>query len=241
MKHGTLVAASLILITMCDASVVRAAAAPAPVPSPCGTSSTGMTPPTLPQGVPTALPTTIPFPATMPKNISTTASTQGAPASPPPLPKATSMPADCGTAPPGGSMQQRIGDAAKAFVGTITCGLHGAPGSEACMASVNQILINAGVAPLGPGPFGSNYIPTAVASGRMQPIPQSATVPGDLVVTRSRDDSDEHIGVCETYGCTDVLSNASHDCTFGWESGPDMLYAGSPFFGGSSTFYRVLP
>jgi hypothetical protein len=142
---------------------------------------------------------------------------------------------------PSSNIQQQIYNASQQFYGSSTCGLHGAPGDNACMAAVNQVLLMAGVAPLGPGPYGTNYIPTAVASGRMIAIPQASTVPGDLVVTRSKDDSDEHIGVCQTYGCTNVLSNHSSTCNFSWYSAPSMLYPGSPFYGGSSTFYRVTP
>ena len=150
--------------------------------------------------------------------------------------------------------------AANKFVGTETCGLNGATGDEACMAAVNQILINAGLSPLGAGPTGSNYIPSAVppaiASGRLVAIPQSGTIPGDLTVRHSPGDTytsvvgDEHIGVCEASGCTTVLSNSSSKSTgdpncplgvFGWSSPPTMdNYAGSPYIGGYSDFYRVM-
>lgn len=140
---------------------------------------------------------------------------------------------------PSGNEAAAIFAAAEAFYNANTCGLHGAPGNEACMAAVNQVIMNAGYPPIGPGPYGTNYIPTAVVSGRMQQIPQAMTVPGDLVVTHSRDEVDWHIGVCETYGCTSVLSNASSVCRFVWRSGPSMDYPGSPYTGGYSLFYHV--
>lgn len=107
------------------------------------------------------------------------------------------------------------------------------------MASINQILANAGIPPIGPGSEGTNYIPAALASGRLQQIPQASTVPGDLEVRHSPSDADEHIAVCTTYGCTNVVSNASHNCTFGWFSGYTMCYSGSPYCDGYSAFYRV--
>lgn len=169
------------------------------------------------------------------------------PPTPPPVsgtPNAPGNQAPCAAA---GDLQDLIYHAALAFVGTNTCGLHGADGSEACMASVNQIIMNAGIAPIGPGPNGTNYIPAAVLGypGRLVEIPQSDTVPGDLMVRHSQGDTyysstgEEHISVCTVRYCTQVVSNSSSTCTFGWFSSSDMCYIGSPYCSGYSQFYRV--
>jgi hypothetical protein len=171
----------------------------------------------------------------LPPGVSSSAPPGGS-GSPPPLPNCSGG---------GNNLEAEIYAAAVAFEGHKTCGLHGADGADACMASVNQILMNAGIPPIGGGPNGTNFIPTAVASGRLQSIPQSATVPGDLEVRHSPGDTyqsvggDEHIAVCTNNGCTNVVSNASHDCTFGWNSDYTMCYSGSPYCGGYSDFYRV--
>lgn len=164
----------------------------------------------------------------------------------PRLPQGPSLPPCASVA---GNLQAAIYAAAEAFIGTRTCGLHGADGADACMASVNQILMNAGIPPIGPPPDGTNYIPTAVLAygSRLQPIPQADTVPGDLMVRHSPGDTytssggEEHIVVCTAPGCTQTVSNASHDCTFGWHSDDTLCYAGSPYCNGYSDFYRVLP
>lgn len=118
------------------------------------------------------------------------------------------------------------------------------------MASINAVLMQAGLAPLGSGSQGSNYIPTAilpgVSAGRLVEIAQVETVAGDLEVRHSPGDTytgiggDEHIAICLAAGCGLVLSNHSSTCRFSWESGPDMCYAGSPYCNGYSNFYRVI-
>ena len=173
------------------------------------------------------------------------------PASPGPLP----------TMPPGitknpcpnvdaSNLAARIFAAAMAFRGSRTCGLHGAPGDNACMASVNQILINAGVRPIGSGLYGTNSVPDAVVgsgAGRLLPIPPSDTVPGDIMVRHSPGETyssyggEEHITVCEVRGCSEVISNHSTGCIFSWESDYTLCYTGSPYCGGYSDYYRVVP
>lgn len=212
---------------------------PSAVPLPTAPTSLATEPPlaSLPSSPPLhSLPTA---PPNLPSAPPSSAPSPGASPSSPP----------CAEPSPTGDVQAAILAASQAFVGTSTCGLHGAPGDEACMASVNQILMNAGVAPLGPGE-GYNYIPTAIqyglSSGEIIEIAQADTVPGDLEVRHSPGDTygssggDEHIAVCQTYGCTDVLSNASSSCTFGWDSDYTMCYVGSPYCNGTSQFYRVL-
>jgi hypothetical protein len=154
----------------------------------------------------------------------------------------------------------KIANAAQVFFGKETCGLHGAADNEECMAAVNQILMNAGIPPLGAGPYGSNYVPGAILpglqSGRIVQIPQNQARPGDLTVRHSKDDTytsaggDEHIGICMASQCTEVFSNSSHAHTgdpncptgvFDYVSPPGMdNYATSPYIGGYSDFYRVV-
>lgn len=193
----------------------------------------GVTPPASAATAPPSLPTP-------PPNLATPGSAQFTPA---PLPKATAPPCPK-------SAQEAILQAALNARGMYTCGLHGATGDEACMASINEVLLRAGIVPLGAGAQGSNYIPSAilpgVSSGRLVQIAQPQTVPGDLEVRHSLGDSytgiggDEHVGVCLTYGCTQVLSNHSSTCIFSWQSSPDMCYAGSPYCGGYSDYFRVI-
>lgn len=229
------------------------AATPLPTASPC-TTSMGMFPSepqayanvTPPPGSPVTPPPGLSIPSPNPSAYQqgvADATQQGLYATPGP------GASPCSTA--AGDLQERIYQSAMAFQGFVTCGLHGADGSEACMASVNQILLNAGIPAIGdPQPLGTNYVPDAVigsGAGRLVPIAQSATVRGDLMVRHSAGETymsaggDEHITVCINTGCTEVISNASSTCTFGWISDYTLSYSGSPYIGGYSDFYRVLP
>jgi|GEM_PF-5738588 len=227
---------------------VAAATSPSPSPSPCGGVNGAPIPQaTIPPGLHLPKVTDADIQAAMQAGSDAARDILKHPPTPPPNTGAKPVPGGLAPCAASGNLQDLIYHAALAFVGTNTCGLHGASGSEACMASVNQILMNAGIAPIGPGPNGANFIPTAVLGypNRMVEIPQSATVPGDLMVRHSPGDTyfssagDEHITVCITYGCTEVVSNASSTCTFGWYSGFDLCYLGSPYCSGYSQFYRV--
>jgi hypothetical protein len=210
---------------------------------------------------PVALPTNLPSLSDADVQAAIAAGTEAAkqilahpPTPPPNLPTAPPHLSLCAAA---GNLQDAIYRAAMAFVGTVTCNLHGAPGAEACMASVNQIIMNAGIAPIGPQPNGTNFIPDAILhyGNRLMEIPQSATVPGDLMVRHSPGDTyasnnpgdTEHVAVCIVRGCANVVSNSSSagspSCpgVFGWFSDFAMCYRGSPYCGGTSQFYRVLP
>ncbi len=209
---------------------------------------------------PSATPSPSPSPISTPTPSSCqpgggTTNIAGAPAQPQPLAEACSPPP-----PPYPSIQARIYKAAENFFGQETCGLHGAPPRDQCMAAVNQVLLNAGLQPLGPGANGSNYVPTAILnglkSGRLIAIAQKDAGPGDLVVRHSPGDTytsvsgNEHIGVCETKECTQDISNSSSAHTgdptcptgvFRWRSPSTMdNYDGSPYLHGYSDFYRVV-
>jgi hypothetical protein len=160
---------------------------------------------------------------------------------PTPPPYAGATPSPCSVQPPpSGGVAAAIYAAAQAFEGTSTCNVPGTDnGQNACMWAVNQVIYHA------TGQYvagGTNYVPTAVAAfdaGGAVRIGQSSTVPGDIVVVTSANGADMHIGICMTYGCTDVLSNSSSRCNFSWHSNPSFSYPGSPYNGGSSAFYHL--
>ena len=132
--------------------------------------------------------------------------------------------------PIGGGTSGAIDGAALSFRGTSTCGLRGAPGDAACMASVQQVVFNATGHVLGDG---SNAVDDAIQSalnmGQITEIPKASTLPGDLVAVFAQDNPNaEHIGICLVAGCDSNLSNSSSICEFVWQSN-DFVYAGSPY------------
>jgi cell wall-associated NlpC family hydrolase len=105
-------------------------------------------------------------------------------------------------------------------------------GNNACAWSINRVLQEAGIAPLGDNP---NYVPSlveALQNGRGEAIAPEEAQPGDLVVASG----EAHIGVILDDGSTTVLSNSSSRGRFRWQS--DLNYDG--YYGGSSTIYRLL-
>lgn len=247
-----LAAAFLLAVACTSPAVVWSSPAPSPTSS-CAPRVSRSPFPTMPPNLPNINDPDIQ--AAMAAGANEARDVLRHPPSPPPnLPTAPPTFAPCSVS---GGLQDAIYRAAMAFVGTSTCNLHGAPGAEACMASINQILQNAGIAPIGPQPNGTNFIPDAILhyGNRLVEISQSQTVPGDLMVrhspgdtyTSNRPGDTEHIAVCQVRGCTNVVSNSSSagppSCpgVFGWFSGYEMCYSGSPYCHGTSQFYRVLP
>ncbi len=105
-------------------------------------------------------------------------------------------------------------------------------GNNACGWTVNKVLQEAGIAPIGENP---NYVPSVVEAlqgARGQAISRDAAKAGDLVIAAG----EAHIGIGMTDGCTTVLSNSSSRARFQWES--DLDFDGS--YGGTSTIYRLL-
>jgi Protein of unknown function (DUF4231) len=105
-------------------------------------------------------------------------------------------------------------------------------GNNACAWTVNRVLADAGIAPIGDNP---NYVPSvieALKQGRGQLVSREAAKAGDLVIAAE----EAHIGIGLTDGCSRVLSNSSSRACFAWESDTD--FDGS--YGGQSTIYRLI-
>jgi len=104
-------------------------------------------------------------------------------------------------------------------------------GKNASAWTVNKVMQDAGLIPLGGNP---NYVPAvldALKQGRGQLVSRESAKAGDLVVA----DGEAHIGIGLTDGCSRVLSNSSSRACFVWESDTD--FDGS--YGGQSTIYRL--
>jgi hypothetical protein len=104
-------------------------------------------------------------------------------------------------------------------------------GNNACAWTVNKVMQDAGIRPLGDNP---NYVPSvldALQQRRGQQVSRESAKAGDLVVA----DGEAHIGIGLTDGCSRVLSNSSSRACFVWESDTD--FDGS--YGGKSTIYRL--
>ena len=104
-------------------------------------------------------------------------------------------------------------------------------GNNACAWTVNKVMQDTGISPLGGN---ANYVPAvldALKQGRGQLVPRESAKAGDLVIAHG----EEHIGIGLTDGCSRVLSNSSSKACFVWESDTD--FDGS--YGGQSTIYRL--
>lgn len=111
-------------------------------------------------------------------------------------------------------------------------------GQLACAATVNYILHDAGIAPLGGGPpYGSLAVAgveSALRGGRGVQVNEAEAQPGDLNIIDMG--SKRHIGICLNQGCTRVISNSSSRASFVWES--DGWFTPS-YGGGRRAIYRV--
>ncbi len=104
-------------------------------------------------------------------------------------------------------------------------------GNNACAWTVNKVMQDAGIRPLGDNP---NYVPSvldALQQRRGQQVSRESAKAGDLVVAHG----EAHIGIGLTDCCSRVLSNSSSRACFVWESDTD--FDGS--YGGQSTIYRL--
>jgi Protein of unknown function (DUF4231) len=105
-------------------------------------------------------------------------------------------------------------------------------GNNACAWTVNKVLQDAGISPIGDNP---NYVPAvldALKQGRGQSVSKESAKAGDLVVA----DGEAHIGIGLTDCCSRVLSNSSSRACFVWESDTDF----DGYYGGQSTIYRLV-
>lgn len=104
-------------------------------------------------------------------------------------------------------------------------------GNNACAWTVNKVMQDAGLSPLGSNP---NYVPAvldALKQGRGQLVSRESSKAGDLVVANG----EAHIGIGLTDCCSRVLSNSSSRACFAWESDTDF----DGYYGGQSTIYRL--
>ncbi|WP_341731886.1 DUF4231 domain-containing protein [Microcoleus sp. EPA2] len=104
-------------------------------------------------------------------------------------------------------------------------------GNNACAWTVNKVMQDAGIRPLGDNP---NYVPSvldALQQRRGQQVSRESAKAGDLVVAHG----EAHIGIGLTDCCSRVLSNSSSRACFVWESDTDF----DGYYGGQSTIYRL--
>jgi hypothetical protein len=128
-----------------------------------------------------------------------------------------------------GPVPAGISAAAAAYQGANTSAGPG-NGRVACAWAVNNVLTNAGMAPLDSNSVAS--MESALTSGRGTLVDQSSAVPGDIVVQAQ----DGHVGICMNNGCTQVVSNSSSKGSFSWIS--DTNFSPS-YSGGPSRIYQV--
>jgi hypothetical protein len=121
-------------------------------------------------------------------------------------------------APQSGSIQERIFSAATSYRGTSTRNVPQTEGGrKACAYAVNEVLKMAGVAPM--GGLSVVNMEAELRKGRGAHIPTSKAVPGDLVIVTG---AGNHVGICLSAGCTEVISNSSSNASFSWISGPNF-------------------
>ena len=104
-------------------------------------------------------------------------------------------------------------------------------GNQACAWTVNKVMQDTGISPLGDN---ANYVPAvldALKQGRGQLVPRELSKAGDLVIANG----EAHIGIGLTDCCSRVLSNSSSRACFVWESDTDF----DGQYGGQSTIYRL--
>lgn len=131
----------------------------------------------------------------------------------------------------GGNVLVNINSAANAYIGASTANAPGTNnGRLACAWAVNQVLTNAGIAPIDGSSVQS--MENTLQGGRGTLIDQSTALPGDIVIQAG----DSHVGICLNAGCTQVISNSSSNASFTFRSGPDFAPA---YNSGPGRVYRV--
>lgn len=131
----------------------------------------------------------------------------------------------------GGNVLVNISSAASAYIGASTANAPGTNnGRLACAWAVNQVLTNAGIAPIDGSSVQS--MENTLQGGRGTLIDQSTALPGDIVIQAG----DSHVGICLNAGCTQVISNSSSNASFTFRSGPDFAPA---YNSGPGRVYRV--
>ncbi len=112
-------------------------------------------------------------------------------------------------------------------------------GNNACMYAVNHVIENAGYEPLANGTLSVLEGKAALENGRGQKVDIADAKPGDIVLVDAGG-SDQHIGFCETDGCTRTISNSSSRAQFDWHGNSNFSYEGSPYNGTTPQVYRLI-
>lgn len=76
------------------------------------------------------------------------------------------------------------------------------------------------------------------ACSNVSQITDGSQGPGDLIIVDSTDGTDAHVGICTSGGCATMNSNSSSQCTFSFTN-YNFDYPGSPYTGGTVTYWRV--
>ncbi len=123
----------------------------------------------------------------------------------------------------GNAEANQIAAAAAAYRGTSTAGGPG-NGTVSCAWAVNNVLANAGIAPVDSDSVQS--MENALIAGRGTLVNPSQAQPGDIVIQAQ----DGHVGICANVGCTQVISNSSSRASFSWISNTSFnpSYNGGP-------------
>ncbi len=129
----------------------------------------------------------------------------------------------------GSNAENAVSASAVAYYGANTAGGPGS-GRVACAWAVNNVLSQAGIAPLDSTSVQS--MENALTSGRGTLVGQSSAKAGDIVIQAQ----DGHVGICMNDGCTQVLSNSSSHASFTWVS--DTSFSPS-YSGGPGRIYRI--
>ena len=159
-----------------------------------------------------------------------------------------------GGAPPSGSVQERIAQAAKNAINDSSLNLCNDAetnyGRVGCMKNVNRVLERAGVQQLnacsasGGSGYGLSIVELSECPSnqgtRVQEISATEAQPGDIVVVDVI--TNGHVGICLTPGCTETISNSSSACSRGANSW--SFQDGQDFYGtygsASPRIFRVL-
>lgn len=111
-------------------------------------------------------------------------------------------------------------------------------GKLACMWSVNQVLKNAGLRPLGNDTLLVLEAREELLQGRGIQVSQLDAQAGDLVIIDAGGWT-QHIGICLDRNCTKVKSNSSDRASFSWISNSKFEYPGSPYHSVTPEIWRL--
>lgn len=134
----------------------------------------------------------------------------------------------------GGSLSysQRIYNALQTFKGNhsarnSTLKLGGASAGNECVTTVQAILALAGLATIGNNTMQVWVFEAALPNSGYVEVSQANASPGDFVINEPGQD---HVGICETNGCSTIISNSSTPESYTWTTTPNgyAAYFGSP-------------